>query len=192
MRFQKDSGPLSFAGWMHNWHNNVPAGMVLDVWSSSLHVLPIIPLDFYLWGCLKETVYATEFWDHDCLIKHTGVDPADIRNLPRQVVTVKVSIWCHCEACVQDERTVWTPDVMHIQCTDKCPPHDKNVLKKGTLKHWAKRTTMERIFSPFPLKDWGCLRTGCWGYLDRREMKWQEVSENCIMRNFITCTLLQV
>jgi hypothetical protein len=29
-------------------------------------------------------------------------------------------------------------------------------------------------------------------YLDRREMKWREVGENCIMRNFITCTLLQV
>jgi hypothetical protein len=29
----------------------------------------------------------------------------------------------------------------------------------------------------------------CWGeYLDRREMKWQDVGENCIM-SFITCTL---
>jgi hypothetical protein len=27
---------------------------------------------------------------------------------------------------------------------------------------------------------------------DRRAMKRQEVGENCIMRNFITCTLLQV
>jgi hypothetical protein len=37
------------------------------------------------------------------------------------------------------------------------------------------------------------LRTGCWGeYLDQREMKWQEVGENCTMRSFITCTLLQV
>jgi hypothetical protein len=35
---------------------------------------------------------------------------------------------------------------------------------------------------------WGCLRTGCWGeYLDGREMKWQEIGENCIMRSFITC-----
>jgi hypothetical protein len=43
------------------------------------------------------------------------------------------------------------------------------------------------------LVDWECLRTGCWGeYLDRREMKWQEVGENYIMRSFITCTLLQV
>jgi hypothetical protein len=41
--------------------------------------------------------------------------------------------------------------------------------------------------------DWGCPRTGCWGeYLDRRGMKWHEVGENCIMRSFITCTLLQV
>jgi hypothetical protein len=41
--------------------------------------------------------------------------------------------------------------------------------------------------------DWGYLRTGYWGeYLDRREMKWQEVGENCIMRSFIACTLLQV
>jgi hypothetical protein len=40
---------------------------------------------------------------------------------------------------------------------------------------------------------WGCLRTGCWGeYLDQREMKWQEVGDNCIMRSFIICTLLQV
>jgi hypothetical protein len=29
--------------------------------------------------------------------------------------------------------------------------------------------------------DWRCLRTGCWGeYLDRREMKWREIGENCI------------
>jgi hypothetical protein len=26
-------------------------------------------------------------------------------------------------------------------------------------------------------------------YLDRREMKWQEVRENFIMRSFITCNL---
>jgi hypothetical protein len=39
--------------------------------------------------------------------------------------------------------------------------------------------------------DWGCLRTGCWGeYFDGRQMKWQEVGENYIMRSFITCTLL--
>jgi hypothetical protein len=37
------------------------------------------------------------------------------------------------------------------------------------------------------------LKTGCWEkYLDRREMKWQEDGENCIMRSFVTCTLLQV
>jgi hypothetical protein len=36
------------------------------------------------------------------------------------------------------------------------------------------------------------LTTGCLGkYLDRREMKWQEVGGNCIM-SFIACTLLQV
>jgi hypothetical protein len=29
-------------------------------------------------------------------------------------------------------------------------------------------------------------------YLDQRGMKRQEVGENCIMRSFITCTLLQV
>jgi hypothetical protein len=29
-------------------------------------------------------------------------------------------------------------------------------------------------------------------YLDRREMKRQEGGENCIMRSFIACTLLQV
>jgi hypothetical protein len=35
--------------------------------------------------------------------------------------------------------------------------------------------------------------TGCWGeYLDRREIKWREVGENCIMRSFITCTFRQV
>jgi hypothetical protein len=35
--------------------------------------------------------------------------------------------------------------------------------------------------------------TGCWGeYLDQRGMKWQEIGDNCIMRSFITCTLLQV
>jgi hypothetical protein len=41
--------------------------------------------------------------------------------------------------------------------------------------------------------NWGCLKTGCWGeYLDPRKMKWGEVGGNCIMRSFITCTLLQV
>jgi hypothetical protein len=29
-------------------------------------------------------------------------------------------------------------------------------------------------------------------YFDLRGFKWQEISENCIMRNFITCTLRQV
>jgi hypothetical protein len=39
----------------------------------------------------------------------------------------------------------------------------------------------------------GTLTEGVWGeYLDRREMKWQEVGENYIMRSFITCTLRQV
>jgi hypothetical protein len=38
--------------------------------------------------------------------------------------------------------------------------------------------------------DWGCLRAGCWGeYLGRRDMKWHQVGENCIMRSFLTCTL---
>jgi hypothetical protein len=33
-------------------------------------------------------------------------------------------------------------------------------------------------------------RTGRWGeYLDRVDMKWQDVGENCIMRSFIACTL---
>jgi hypothetical protein len=37
------------------------------------------------------------------------------------------------------------------------------------------------------------LRTGCWGgYSDPRGMKWQEIREDCMMRSFITCTLLQV
>jgi hypothetical protein len=32
-------------------------------------------------------------------------------------------------------------------------------------------------------------KVGCWGeYLVRREMKWREMGENCIMRSFITCT----
>jgi hypothetical protein len=36
-------------------------------------------------------------------------------------------------------------------------------------------------------------RTWFWGgYFDRRERKWGEVGENCILRNSITCTLLQV
>jgi hypothetical protein len=39
---------------------------------------------------------------------------------------------------------------------------------------------------------WYLLRTARWEYLDRRELKWQEAGENCIMRSFITCTLLQV
>jgi hypothetical protein len=39
--------------------------------------------------------------------------------------------------------------------------------------------------------DLRCLRTGCWEeYLDQRGIKWQEAGENCIMRSFITCTLL--
>jgi hypothetical protein len=29
-------------------------------------------------------------------------------------------------------------------------------------------------------------------YLDQREMKRQEAGENCIIKSFITCTLLQV
>jgi hypothetical protein len=41
--------------------------------------------------------------------------------------------------------------------------------------------------------DWACLRTGCWReYLVRSGMKWQKVGENCIIRNFITCTLCQI
>jgi hypothetical protein len=41
--------------------------------------------------------------------------------------------------------------------------------------------------------DWGYLRNGCWWeYLDQRGIKWQEVGESCIMRSFITCTLLRV
>jgi hypothetical protein len=61
------------------------------------------PPHFYLWGCLKETVYATEFWDHDDLIKYIEVAAAEIRNVPTQLVTIRVSIWCHCEAYVQKE-----------------------------------------------------------------------------------------
>jgi hypothetical protein len=56
-----------------------------------------------------------------------------------------------------------------------------NMGVKPGLWHWGRNI------------DWGCLRTGCWRkYLDLREMKWQEVGKNCIMRSFITCTLLQV
>jgi hypothetical protein len=37
------------------------------------------------------------------------------------------------------------------------------------------------------------LRTGRWGeYFERKEMKWREVGENYIIRNFITCTLHNV
>jgi hypothetical protein len=35
-------------------------------------------------------------------------------------------------------------------------------------------------------------RTGCWEYWDRRGLKWAEGGENCITRNFVTCTLHQV
>jgi hypothetical protein len=49
--------------------------------------------------------------------------------------------------------------------------------------------TGRRVFVAYRLRVMG---TGCWGEnLDRREMRWQEVGENCIMRSFINCTLLQ-
>jgi hypothetical protein len=42
-------------------------------------------------------------------------------------------------------------------------------------------------------KDWGCLRTGCWGeYSVLRGKKWQEARDDCTMRNFITCMLHQI
>jgi hypothetical protein len=35
------------------------------------------------------------------------------------------------------------------------------------------------------LRDWGCSGTECWGeYVERREMKWGETGENCLMRSF--------
>jgi hypothetical protein len=52
---------------------------------------------------------------------------------------------------------------------------------KPGLSHWGK------------IIDGGRLRTGYWGeYLDLRGRKWQEAREDCIMRNFITCTLHQM
>jgi len=41
--------------------------------------------------------------------------------------------------------------------------------------------------------DRGCLRTACWEqYMEHRGRKWWEIEEDCIMRNFITCTLHQI
>jgi hypothetical protein len=30
----------------------------------------------------------------------------------------------------------------------------------------------------------GVLRTGCWEYVDQREMKWREIAENCIVNTY--------
>jgi hypothetical protein len=47
----------------------------------------------------------------------------------------------------------------------------------------------------FTLKDedkWRVFENRCWGeYLDRRERKYKEAEENCIMMIFIICTHLQ-
>jgi hypothetical protein len=103
------------------------------------------PLGFYLWGWLQEIVHVTEVWDHDDLIKCTEVAAAEIRNLPRQLVTIRVSVRCHCEAWVKEqgghfEHLMW--------CTFSAHHMIRMYLKWGTLKWWIKNATRERIFFP--------------------------------------------
>jgi hypothetical protein len=52
-----------------------------------LHILPMTPIDFYLWGCMKKKVHATKLQDCNNLINHTEVAAADI--IPRQPVSVR-------------------------------------------------------------------------------------------------------
>jgi len=35
---------------------------------------------------------------------------------------------------------------------------------------------------------WGCLRIGCWEYLDLRGTRWQGNGESCITRSWMICT----
>jgi hypothetical protein len=88
-------------------------------------------MDFYLWGCTKENVYATEVLDRDDLINSIEVAAAHI--VPSQLVSVRDSNRCRCEACVQAEgytSNICCDYVQYIQCADKYPPHEQ----KSTIK----------------------------------------------------------
>jgi hypothetical protein len=64
----------------------------------------------------------------------------------------------------------------------------------GTILLSEKGPQWTKGIALLPLHSFRTASDKCfWGeYLDRREVKWREVRENCIMRSFVTRTLFQV
>jgi hypothetical protein len=78
--------------------------------------------DFRLWICWK----GKSLWDRS---SHWGGFCRHY-NLPKQLVTLKGTIRCHCEACTGGGSIVCTSVAMFFQCANKSSPQDQNVLEE--------------------------------------------------------------
>jgi hypothetical protein len=74
------------------------------------------PPEFYVLRCLKQKVYATEFWDSDDLINGTEVAAPGTVNVPRWLDSLVGSIGLLCEAYLQEED--WTLRTSVVQRAD--------------------------------------------------------------------------
>jgi len=60
----------------------------------------LTPLDFYLWGTLKDKVYRTEVTSLEELVQRITNSVAEIRQSAQEIFDVISSIRHRCEACI--------------------------------------------------------------------------------------------
>lgn len=104
MWYQHDGAPIHTAGPISAWlANHYP-----QRWIGRRGPVPwparspdLTPLDFYLWGCLKEQVYCVPIDSIEQLINRLQQAAAEIRQRPEQLRNVQHSSVRRCEACVE-------------------------------------------------------------------------------------------
>jgi hypothetical protein len=116
-----------------------------QAFSCCMHVL-------VMWGCMKEKVNAVEVQGHDDVINRIEVAAADF--IPRQLVSIRGSIWCRCEACVQVEgahfeHLLWlcTAHSVHWQVpTTQTEKYSKRSALKWRFKNATKGRAVRHMF----------------------------------------------
>jgi hypothetical protein len=100
--YQLDGAPALFIHPVFDWLNHNYLGRWIGrggpvTWPARSP--DFTPLDF-LWGCMKENVYATGVEDREDL-RHIRIAAEDIRGQPRLFIDVRNSIRRCCEVCLR-------------------------------------------------------------------------------------------
>lgn len=101
---------------------------------------------FFLWGCVRGNIYATEVQDCDSIISCILVAATYIKDQPEQLVCIRVSILCQCEARKLEKVTLSNSVKNYMELCES-PTAWCDVYVKCVVKFKLKRPNKLRIFA---------------------------------------------